>query len=263
MIQTQGIPTPRRPLTILEACVDSTESAIIAADAGADRVELCADLIEGGTTPSAGSVAAAVNNVDADVMVMIRPRGGDFVYNQRELDIMRRDAEIAGELGATGVTLGCLTVDGNIDGNATRPLVEAARPMTVTFHRAFDVSRDPFESLKHLVQLGIDRLLTSGQQPSAIQGLDLIGELVAHAADQIIVMPGVGINSGNIIKVAMTTGAREFHIYTERRRASTMRFRRGDIPMGRSYEPNEYVVCEPDAAEIKAVAQVLHRSLTG
>jgi copper homeostasis protein len=244
-------------MIVLEACVDSVESAAASVAAGAHRIELCANLVEGGTTPSVGTIERAVDDIGADVMVMIRPRGGDFVYGRHELAVMERDIEAAQAARAAGVVFGCLTPDGEVDRDAVRTLLQEARPLPVTFHRAFDVCRDPHEALESLIDLGVDRVLTSGQCPSAPEGLDLIAELVAAAGSRIVVMPGVGIDAGNIMRIATATRAREFHIYTERPRASAMRFRRGDIPMGRSYEPDEYVLLEPDPEEIGAMARAL------
>jgi len=244
-------------MIVLEACVDSTEAAVLAVGAGANRVELCANLVEGGTTPSVGAIEKAVADVAAEVMVMIRPRAGDFAYSRRDLAIMERDIEAAQEAGAAGVVFGCLTTDGEIDRDTTRTLVQEARPLAVTFHRAFDVCRDPHEALASLIDLGVDRVLTSGHKPSATEGLDLIAALVDAADDRIVVMPGVGINAGNIMRVLAATRAREFHVYTERARDSAMRFRKDGIPMGRAYEPDEYVLLEPDADEIAAMARAL------
>jgi len=242
---------------ILEACVDSTRSAMIAVNAGADRVELCANLVEGGTTPSAGSIEAAVDRVGADVMAMIRPRGGDFVYSEGELEIMERDIEVAKRIGATGVVFGCLTPTGDVDQTATERLIKVAWPMSVTFHRAFDLSREPFEALECLVEMGATRILTSGQQPTAPEALPLLADLVQAAGDRIIVMPGVGIDASNIAQIVEATGADEFHVYTEHTRASPMEFRNEGIPMGRSYEPDEYVILETDGEHIKAIAAAI------
>lgn len=244
-------------MIVLEVCVDSTEAAAIAAGAGADRVELCTNLVEGGTTPSIGALERAVVDVAADVMVMIRPRGGDFVYSRRELAIMERDIEAARRAGATGVVFGCLNPDGDIDRGATRALMQEAGDLSVTFHRAFDVCRDSHEALESLIDLGVDRVLTSGQQPRAPDGLELIAELVRRAGDRIKVMAGVGIDAGNILRVAAATRAHEFHVYSVKPRASAMRFRRDDIPMGRAYQPDDYVVLEPDAEQIAAMARAL------
>ena len=248
---------------VLEACVDSTEAAVMAVAAGAHRVELCANLVEGGTTPSVGCVERAAADVAADVMVMIRPRGGDFAYSRRELGIMARDIEAAQAAGVAGLVFGCLTPDGDIDRPAVRALLQEAGALPVTFHRAFDVCRDPRQALETLIDLGVERVLTSGQQPTAPQGLELIAELVTSAADRITVMPGVGIDAANVLQVAAATGAREFHVYTERPRDSAMRFRKHGIPMGRSYEPDDYSRLEPDAEEIAAIARALQEQATG
>ncbi len=247
---------------VLEACVDSTESAVMAVAAGAHRVELCANLVEGGTTPSVGCVERAAADVAADVMVMIRPRGGDFAYSRRELGIMARDIEAAQAAGAAGLVFGCLTPDGDIDRPAARALLQEAGALPVTFHRAFDVCREPRQALETLIDLGVERVLTSGQQPTAPQGLELIAELVTSAAGRIIVMPGVGIDAANVLQVAAATGAREFHVYTERSRDSAMRFRKDGIPMGRSYEPDDYSRLEPDPEEIAAIARALQGHAT-
>jgi copper homeostasis protein len=242
---------------VLEACVDSTEAAAMAAAAGVDRVELCANLVEGGVTPSMGAMERAVVDVAAKVMVMIRPRGGDFVYGRRELAIMERDIALAQQAGAAGVVFGCLTPDGDVDRSVTRALMQEAGSLSVTFHRAFDLCRDPRAALESLIDLGIDRVLTSGQKATAPEGLELIAELVAAAGERIVVMPGAGIDAANILRVAAATRAREFHVYTERSRPSAMRFRRDGVPMGRAYQPDDYAVLEPDADVIAAMARAL------
>ncbi|MCC7306747.1 MAG: copper homeostasis protein CutC, partial [Acidobacteria bacterium] len=168
--------TKRIPL--LEVCVDSVESAFAAEKGGADRVELCDNLVEGGTTPSAGSIEAARERLSIKLHVIVRPRGGDFLYSDIELDVMKRDILTAKDLGADGVVIGVLNADGTIDREHTRELVEIARPMSVTFHRAFDMTREPFEAMETLIDLGIDRILTSGQEPGAEKGVELIRELV-------------------------------------------------------------------------------------
>lgn len=244
-------------MILLEACVDTVDAAAAAVAAGAHRVELCANLVEGGTTPSVGTIERAVADVGADVMVMIRPRGGDFVYSRRELAVMERDIEAVQAAGAAGVVFGCLTPEGQIDRTAARALLQTARPLSVTFHRAFDASRDPHEALEDLIDLGIDRLLTSGQRGSAQEGLDLLAELIGTAAGRIIVMPGVGIDAGNIMRIATATRAEELHVYTELARDSPMSFRRGDISIGRSYEPEEYKILGPDPDEIRRMVAAL------
>ena len=191
---------------ILEVCVDSVESAVAAERGGADRVELCDNLLEGGTTPSGGAVETARALLGLKVHVMIRPRGGDFCYSPIEFDVMRRDVELAKRLGADGVVIGLLTEDATVDLERTRTLVELARPMSVTFHRAFDMARDPYQALEDLVSLGVDRVLTSGQEASVVEGLDLLAELVRRAGDRIVVMPGGGLAERNVAKVKKRYG---------------------------------------------------------
>src|SRR5690349_2336120 len=169
----------------IEVCVDSVESAMAAERGGADRVELCDNLLEGGTTPSAGTIKVARQQLKIGLQVIIRPRGGDFLYNDHEIDVMKEDIRTAKELGANGVVIGCLTAEGDIDRDLTRQLLELARPMNVTFHRAFDMCRDPQRGLEDLVALGADRVLTSGQEASCLEGLELLAALQKQAAGRI------------------------------------------------------------------------------
>lgn len=198
-----------RPL--LEVCVDSLDGCLAAAEGGANRVELCAALSEGGLTPSAGTIEAARAACALPIMVMIRPRGGDFVYSALEIDAMRRDIGVAKELGAHGVVLGALRPGGTVDEERTRELVAIARPMFVTFHRAFDETRDPFEALETLVRIGLDRVLTSGQAASVVGGLDRLAALVRAARGRIVVMPGGGVRESNVRELVARTGAHEVH----------------------------------------------------
>ena len=158
----------------LEVPIDSIESALAAQAGGASRVELCANLLEGGTTPSAGMIAAVRRGISLDLMVMIRPRGGDFCYSDAEVDVMAHDIRVAKESGADGIALGLLRPDGSVDSERTRALIASARPLKVTFHRAFDMTNDPYRALDDLIGLGIERVLTSGLESSALEGLDLI-----------------------------------------------------------------------------------------
>ena len=166
---------------ILEVCIESAESAINAELGGANRVELCDNLMEGGTTPSSGMVAVTLERVQIPVMMMIRPRGGDFLYTDLEYEIMLRDIEEAKRLVVHGVVFGILTPDGRVDKMRTKQLIEAARPLSVSFHRAFDMTVDPLQALEDLIDLGVDRILTSGQEPSVSEGTALIAELVRRA----------------------------------------------------------------------------------
>jgi copper homeostasis protein len=216
----------------LEICVDSVESAIEAQNAGADRIELCNNLMEGGTTPGLGTISSARSNLTIDLHVIIRPRGGDFLYSGLDYDIMRRDIEFSGEYGADGVVLGFLLPDGAIDIDRTAKLIELARPMSVTFHRAYDMCKDPFKGIEDVIVTGADRLLTSGHKNTAEEGVVLINQLIKQAGKRIIIMPGSGISSSNITHIAVTTGAKEFHLTGRKVIDSEMVYRKENISMG-------------------------------
>lgn len=216
----------------LEICANSVASCLEAEKGGAHRVELCAAIPEGGTTPSHGEIALTRELLDIRLNVIIRPRGGDFLYSALEHSIMIKDVEHARMLGADGVVIGCLTTEGEVDMQQNSELVEAAQGMSVTFHRAFDMCRDPFDSLEKIIRLGCDRILTSGQQPKAEQGIALLKQLVERAGDRIIIMPGSGIHAGNIARIAMASGAREFHLSARTAIESGMKYRNPNIKMG-------------------------------
>jgi copper homeostasis protein len=225
---------------LIEVCVDSVESAVAAEKGGAKRVELCCALLEGGLTPSAGAIALAREKIAIGLNVIIRPRGGDFLYTNDEHEAMLRDIETAKSLGADGVVIGVLTADAEVDVVRTRELLDRARPLPVTFHRAFDMTRDPFAALETLVSLGIDRVLTSGQEPSAMEGLDLLRMLVNRAGDRIVVMPCGSIHEKNVQKVARETRAKELHVTGFVDSESAMRFRNPRVYMGGLLRPPEY-----------------------
>jgi len=210
---------------LLEIAANSVASALAAQDGGADRVELCASLGEGGLTPSYATIAIARERLLIPLYVLIRPRAGDFLYNDLELETMRRDVEACTRLGCDGVVIGALDADGNIALNACRDLIYAARGIGVTFHRAFDLARDPYRALEEIVALGCERVLTSGQRASAIEGAALIRDLVAAAGERITIMPGAGVDADTIAKLCAATGAREFHASAKRNIASAMRYR--------------------------------------
>ncbi|MEP6926173.1 MAG: copper homeostasis protein CutC, partial [Ginsengibacter sp.] len=195
------------------------ESCIAAREAGAHRIELCDNPSEGGTTPSYGFIKAAREKLSIQLYVMIRPRGGDFFYSDNEFSIMKADIEMCKQLGCDGVVIGLLQKDGSVDKRRCKELCVLAYPLGVTFHRAFDRTNDPFKALEDIIESGCERILTSGQQPKAVDGIPLIKELVKLADDRIIIMPGSGINSENIILLAENTGAIELHssasVYTE------------------------------------------------
>ncbi len=239
-----------RPL--LEAVVESVEGAIAAQAGGADRIELCANLLEGGTTPSAGTIHLAREWLDIRLHVMIRPRGGDFCYSDLEFEIMKRDIDLAKNAGADGVVFGLLNEDGSVDRERTGELVALAHPMRVTFHRAFDMTRDPFEALEDLVELGVDRILTSGQENSVLEGLDLITDLVQKAGDRIIVMPGAGVTERNIRKIVEHSGANEIHVYAPANVESRMTYRNARCFMGGELRPPEFTLTTIAADRIQA-----------
>jgi copper homeostasis protein len=242
---------------VLEMCVDSVESAIAAQQGGANRVELCDNLLEGGTTPSAGTIALARHHLEIDLNVIIRPRGGDFYYSDIEFEVMKYDVEQARRLGAKGVVIGLLNPDGTVDAARTAALVELARPMSVTFHRAFDMSRDPYQALEMLIELGVDRILTSGQENSVLEGLDLITELVQQAGDRIIIMPGGGITERNIKKILAQSGAREIHVLGTASVESRMVYRNPHPFMGGELRPPEFTRMVTDPQRVQAFRRAL------
>lgn len=241
----------------LEICVDSVESAVNAQEAGADRVELCDNLSEGGTTPGFGTIISARNNLFIDINVIIRPRGGDFLYSDIEYDIMRRDIEICGENGINGIVLGILHAGGAIDLERTSKLIELAAPMTVTFHRAFDMCSDPVQGLEDIIASGAVRLLTSGQKNNAKDGVELIRQMAIQTGERMIIMPGGGIDETNIAFIASTTKTREFHLTGRKTIDSQMIFRRQGISMGSIPGSNEFTRKVADTGRIRKIIAIL------
>lgn len=242
---------------LLEVCVDSVEGCLAARAGGADRVELCASLVEGGTSPSGGMLAAARGASPIPMMVMIRPRGGDFLYSEHEFQAMREDIAGARAVGARGVVLGILRPDGTVDEERTRELVDRARPLEVCFHRAFDMTRDPFEALETLVKVGVERVLTSGQEKTAVDGLERIAELVRAAAGRIAVMPGGGVREENIRHVIDATGAREVHVSARGPLSSTMLFRNPRCTMSSNAPTGEYERSITDVERVRRCVEAL------
>ena len=220
-----------------EICANSTASCIAAQEGGADRVELCAGIPEGGTTPSYGMIKTARANIEIGLNVIIRPRGGDFLYSDSEIEEMVHDIRTARDLGADGLVFGCLTSDGDVDIEAMKPLMEAAGDIPVTFHRAFDHTRNPFRALEDIISSGCVRILTSGCMPTALEGADMLSRLVAAAAGRIIIMPGCGIRESNITEIARLSGAREFHFSAREPKQSLMSFRNPSVTMGSEDDP--------------------------
>jgi copper homeostasis protein len=237
---------------ICEICVDSVAGVRAAKAAGASRVELCAALLEGGITPSRGMIRQARRIDGIGLHVMIRPRGGDFLFDDDELATMRSDIETAKVEGADGVVIGVLTPEGEIDVERTRELTSLARPLSVTFHRAFDMTRDPFSALETLIALGIDRVLSSGQEATVLEGLPLIAEMMRRAGDRIVVMPGGGITSRNVERIAAAK-PKEIHFACLDPAPSGMQFRRRHVFMGGELRPPEYELLQTSTASIRAV----------
>jgi copper homeostasis protein len=238
---------------IYEICVDSIAGVRAAKAAGAGRVELCADLLEGGITPSRGMIREARRIAGIGLNVMIRPRGGDFLFDDDEFAIMRTDIETAKAEGADGVVIGLLTAAGEVDMGRTRELIALARPLSVTFHRAFDMTPDPFRALETLIELGVDRVLTSGQEASVLEGLPLVAELITRAGERIIVMPGGGITERNIDRIVAAASPREIHFAALEPITSGMRFRRPHVFMGGELRPPEYDRLDTSAALLRSV----------
>jgi copper homeostasis protein len=238
---------------ICEICVDSVAGVRAAKDAGANRVELCAGLIEGGITPSRGMIRQARGIGGIGLHVMIRPRGGDFLFDDDEMSTMLSDIEIAKAEGADGVVIGLLTAEGEVDVARTSELTSLARPLSVTFHRAFDMTRDPFQAIETLIGLGIDRVLSSGQETTVLEGLPLLAEVISRVGNRIVVMPGGGITSRNVERIVSALAPREIHFASLDPAPSGMQFRRRHVFMGGELRPPEYdrLVTSPSA--IRAV----------
>ena len=208
----------------LEVIAFNIESCILAQAAGAHRIELCDNPGEGGTTPSYGFIKAARTSVQIELYPIIRPRGGDFHYSDDEFEIMKTDVLLCKSLGCDGVVFGLLNVDGQVDIERTKLLTQMAYPMRVTFHRAFDRANNPQQALEDIIQCGCDRILTSGQQPTAMDGKLLIAELIQQADDRIELMPGSGLRADNIAGIAKATGATAFHSSARIKKLSSMQY---------------------------------------
>lgn len=217
---------------MLEICADSVESAVAAERGGANRVELCSNLLEGGVSPSAGLISTVRSRLSIDLFIMIRPRGGDFCYSADEYEAMEQDVLTAKHLGADGIVLGILKEDGDIDVARTCHLIEIARPLEATFHRAFDMSREIGKSLADVIQTGADRVLTSGGEQNVQDGLPAVRNLVGAAGSRIAVMAGGGVRESNVHRIIRETGVREIHASVRVQVPSPMRYRNEKISMG-------------------------------
>ncbi|NXJ79020.1 CUTC protein, partial [Trogon melanurus] len=245
---------------LMEVCVDSVESAVNAERGGAGRIELCAGLVEGGTTPSMGLLQVVKQCVRVPVFVMIRPRGGDFLYSDREVEVMKADIRLAKLHGADGLVFGALTEDGRIDTELCTALLAVCRPLPVTFHRAFDMVHDPLVALETLISLGFERVLTSGCDSSALEGLSLIKRLAEQVSDNAICAvtpgffpPGGGITERNLQRILEGSTASEFHCSARSARDSGMKFRNPNVAMGASFSAPEYSIKVADVAKVRTL----------
>jgi copper homeostasis protein len=240
----------------LEVCAGSLTSALNAQLGGAHRIELCNNLNEGGTTPSHATILLAKKHLHIPVFVLIRPRAGDFLYSAVEFESMKEDILYCKECGVEGVVFGILRNDGTLDTDRCAQLTELARPMQVTFHRAFDMASDPFRALQDIISLGIERVLTSGQAASAIAGADHIAEFIIKAGNRIVIMPGGGITEDNVADVLNMTGAGEVHASLRSPVLSEMQYRNKMTSMGKP-SLDEYSWMETDAERVKRLLNAL------
>jgi copper homeostasis protein len=239
-------------LNLLEVCAGDIESVIAAANGGADRVELCSALVEGGVTPSIGFIKQALKAEGIKVHVLIRPRGGDFLYSQEEADMMVDDVIACREAGVHGVVIGALTPDGNIDIALCERLVKAAGNINVTFHRAFDLCANPIEALDQIIALGCNRLLTSGQAASAIAGVDMLAKLVEYANGRITILAGGGVSAENVADIITKSGTNEVHASARSTIGSKMTYRKDGVSMG-APDSDEYARKVTDANIVKNI----------
>lgn len=241
---------------VLEICVDSLEAARIAAKGGADRIELCSDLLDGGITPSAGLLRTVRSAISIDIFVMIRPRGGDALYSAQEIETMEADITEARRLGANGVVLGVLGSDSRVDIARTERLVKLAAPMEVTFHRAFDVTPDLGQACRDVMAAGAHRILTSGGKQTAHLGAGQIARLVDSARAKIGIVAASGINAHNAAELIQATGVTELHASLRRRRMSTVKNRNNGVSMG-TRKNAEFVRYELREADVRALRQAI------
>ncbi|KQS32696.1 copper homeostasis protein CutC [Dyadobacter sp. Leaf189] len=239
----------------IEVCAYSLESCINAQAGGAGRIELCGGLGEGGTTPSAGLIEIVKQYIEIPLYVMIRPRGGDFVYDFFEEEIMKKDIDVAKKLGANGVVLGILNAEGQVDVQRTKALVDYAAPMKVTFHRAFDLTPDPHKALKAVIETGAERILTSGQKASAIQGIDLLAALAKEANGKIEIMAGGGVNPENAAELA-AAGVHSLHLTAKAFRPARQKYFPAAVSMAGEI-PDERSVLYSKLEVIEAMVQVV------
>jgi copper homeostasis protein len=256
-------PRAGRVSILIEACVDAIDAAREAERGGADRLELCGELLQGGVTPSAGLIGAVWERVEIPVFVLVRPRTGDFLYDADEVDVMVRDIVAARAMDVDGVVIGALTRDGDVDIGTVHALMEAAGRMKVTFHRAFDFARDREVALEALIELGVNRVLTSGGAASALKGAASLASLVRQANGRIEILAGGGINAGNVAAVVRESGVGEVHVRAAARVASEMVHRRAGVTLARGGAPGDYERVVANAGEVARIRQAITGSAIG
>ena len=243
---------------LLEVCVDSYESAIRAERGGANRLELCSNLIIGGTSPVPAFIQQVMNKVEIPVNVLLRPRFGDFCYTEPEKEVLLKEIEVCKMIGVNGVVVGALTSDGELDIEFLKQCKETAEKLQCTLHRSYDVCVDAKKALEQAIQLGFDTILTSGQAATAIQGESLLKTIKEQAGNRIQIMAGSGINAQNIIQLATNTQIRQFHLSAKKIQSSPMRFRRDDVPMGLELA-DEYMRSYTDEEVVHSVRSILNK----
>ncbi len=243
---------------ILEACVDSVESAMEAVKGGANRLEVCGNLIIGGTTPNINLLKILKEKSNIKMNVLIRPRYGNFSYTENEFEIMKRDIRMFKKAGANGVVIGMLKTDGTLDIDRMKELISEAEGMQITLHRAFDVCKDPFATLEEAKKLGINSILTSGQKNNCMQGRELLKELVERSEHKIEILIGSGINSNNVEDIISYTKSCAVHTSGKREVESDMQYRREDISMGLPII-SEYVILRTQSEEIRRIREILEK----
>jgi len=255
-IKDHEIPSMKQPI-LLEVCANSVTSALAAQDGGASRVELCENLYEGGTTPSHGEILLARKLLHIKLYVLIRPRGGDFLYTDLEFNVMKADVSYCIEAGCDGIVIGMLNADGTIDKERCTELVKMAKQwgMGVTFHRALDMSADMFQSLEDIIEIGCERILTSGGKSTAIEGSRIITQLIEKAAGRIKIMPGCGVSETNVADLVHFTGVTEVHSSARVRVQSKMNYKNEHIIMGDNYG-DEYSIDVTDVERVKMILKL-------
>ncbi|MBL7847827.1 MAG: copper homeostasis protein CutC [Cyclobacteriaceae bacterium] len=239
-----------------EVVVYNIESALKAQEGGADRIELCDNPADGGTTPSSGTVEVVRQNVTMDVYVMIRPRGGDFCYDRYEFHAMKRDIFHFQKLGVDGFVFGILNPDGTLDKARCKELIDKAKPLRCTCHRAFDMTRDPFQALEDCIEVGFERILTAGQRPKAGEGVELIKQLVAKAGNRIKIMPGSGVNEQTVQEIVGKTGVSEIHFSSTAQRESPMKFRNETIAAMGEQGSSEFLLRTVDPSRVRRMREL-------